>query len=247
MELLFKHRSIRKYKEQPIDEQVLNKVIEAGTRASNTGNMQLYSVVVTKDAAAKAQLAPLHFNQPMVKQAPVLLTICADINRFNQWCELNQADAGNNNLLWILNATIDASLFAQNMCVEAEAHGLGICYLGTALYNAQEFIDALELPKGVFPVTALVVGYPDQEPPLTDRLPLEAVVHHEKYADYTAERIASLHAEKESLESSKQFVKENNKQNLAQVFTDVRYKKADNELFSAKLMETLRKQGFKLD
>ncbi len=247
MELLFKHRSIRKYKEEPIDEQVLNKVIEAGTRASNTGNMQLYSVVVTKDAAAKAQLAPLHFNQPMVKQAPVLLTICADINRFNQWCELNQADAGYNNLLWILNASIDASLFAQNMCVEAESHGFGICYLGTVLYNAQEFIDALELPKGVFPVTALVVGYPDQEPPLTDRLPLEAVVHHEKYADYTAERIASLHAEKESLESSKQFVKENNKQNLAQVFTDVRYKKADNELFSAKLMETLRKQGFKLD
>ncbi|WP_299579258.1 nitroreductase family protein [uncultured Sunxiuqinia sp.] len=246
MELLFQHRSIRQYKSTPVADDLLNQIIEAGTRASNTGNMQLYSVVVTRDEEKKAQLAPLHFNQPMVKQAPVLLTICADINLFNHWCKQRKADAGYNNLLWLMNSTIDASLFAQNLCVEAESHGLGICYLGTALYNAQEFIDALELPKGVIPVTAIVLGYPDQEPPLTDRLPLNAVVHHEKYVDFKDEQVNELFSEKENLPSSRQFVSENKKENLAQVFTDIRYKKQDAEAFSAKLMDTLRKQGFEL-
>lgn len=246
MELLFQHRSIRQYKAEPIAEKLLKQIVEAGTRASNTGNMQLYSVIVTRDAEKKAQLAPLHFNQPMVVQAPVLLTICADINLFNQWCEQRQAGAGYNNLLWLMNATIDASLFAQNISVEAESHGLGICYLGTALYNAKEFIEALELPKGVVPITAIVLGYPAQNPPLTDRLPLEAVMHDETYADFSKDQVDQLFAEKESLASSKQFVAENQKENLAQVFTDVRYKKQDNEFFSAKLLETLREQGFQL-
>ena len=246
MELLFQHRSIRQYKAEPIAEKLLKQIIEAGTRASNTGNMQLYSVVVTRDAERKAKLAPLHFNQPMVNQAPVLLTICADINLFNLWCEQRQADAGYNNLLWLMNATIDASLFAQNICVEAESHGLGICYLGTALYNAKEFIEELELPKGVVPITAIVVGYPDQDPPLTDRLPLEAVMHDEKYAEFSQGRVDGLFVRKEKLTSSKQFVAENKKENLAQVFTDVRYKKQDNEFFSAKLLDTLRQQGFNL-
>lgn len=246
MELLFQHRSIRQYKAEPIAERLLNQIIEAGTRASNTGNMQLYSVIVTRDAEKKAKLAPLHFNQPMVIQAPVLLTICADINLFNLWCEQRRAETGYNNLLWLMNATIDASLFAQNISVEAESHGLGICYLGTALYNAKEFIEALELPKGVVPITAIVLGYPAQNPPLTDRLPLEAVMHDETYADFSKDQVAQLFAEKESLASSKQFVAENQKENLAQVFTDVRYKKQDNEFFSAKLLETLREQGFQL-
>lgn len=123
---------------------------------------------------------------------------------------------------------------------------MGICYLGTALYNAKEFIEALELPKGVVPITAIVLGYPAQNPPLTDRLPLEAVMHDETYADFSKDQVDQLFAEKESLASSKQFVAENQKENLAQVFTDVRYKKQDNEFFSAKLLETLREQGFQL-
>ena len=246
MDLLLKHRSIRQYKPDQIDETLLTKIIEAGTRASTTGNMQLYSVVVTRDAEKKAQMAPLHFNQPMVKQAPVLLTICADMNRFNRWCSVRGADAGYDNLLWLMNAVIDASLFAQNICLAAESQGLGICYLGTALYNAKELINILQLPTGVLPVTAITVGYPAHEPALTDRLPLEAVIHHETYEDYSAEKINQLFFEKENLDSSRQFIKENHKANLAQVFTDVRYKKADNEFFSEKLLQTLREQGFKL-
>lgn len=244
MEAIFNHRSIRQYKSTPIAQPLLDRILEAGTRASTTGNMQLYSVVVTREQEAKEKLAPLHFNQPMVKQAPVLLTICADLNRFNSWCEYRNADAGYDNFLWILNAVVDASLFSQNICLAAESEGLGICYLGTALYNAPEISTALNLPKGVIPVTAITVGYPDQEPPLTDRLPLSAVVHNEQYVANSEGRINDLFAEKEALESSAKFVAENGKENLAQVFTDIRYKKADNQHFSAKLLSFLKEQGF---
>ena len=246
MDILLQHRSIRKYKSDDITDEMLSQILEAGTRASTTGNMQLYSVIVTRDSDNKTRLAPLHFNQGMVTQAPVFLTICADLNRFNRWCELRNANAGYDNLLWVVNAIIDATLFAQNVCIAAESEGLGICYLGTPLYNAGEIIEALNLPKGVIPVTAISIGYADHEPGLTDRLPLEAIVHLEKYTANTRERIDEMYQQKEALESSAQFIAENGKENLAQVFTDVRYKKADNQYFSEKLLKTIREQGFNI-
>ena len=246
MDFLFEHRSIRKYKSDPVDDQLLNRILQAGTRASNTGNMQLYSVIVSRKKDRREELAPFHFNQAMVTEAPVLLTVCADVNRFNRWCELKNADAGYNNLVWLVNAIVDAMLFAQNICIAAETQGLGICYLGTTLYHANELIKALNLPAGVAPVTAITMGYPDQEPPLVDRLPLEAIVHDEAYRNDSNEEILAFFEEKEKLESSKRFVAENNKENLAQVFTDVRYKQADNLFFSEKLLKTLKEQGFEI-
>ncbi len=246
MELLLNHKSIRKYKDKDISEEIIEKIVECGTRASNTGNMQIYSVIVTKEQSNKEKIAPMHFNQPMVTEAPVVLTVCLDINRFKKWCDLNSAvhDHGYDNVLWFVNGVIDSMLFAQNLCVAAENEGLGICYLGTAIYNAEEIIEALSLPRGVFPVTTITVGYPDEDPELVDRIPLEGILHHEIYSDYSDAEIKHLYKYKESLDSSKKFVAENNKENLAQVFTDVRYKKADNLFFSEKLLQTIRNQGF---
>lgn len=247
MELLKSHRTIRKYKSTEIADDVLNDILECGIRSSNTGNMQLYSIIVTRSPAKKALLAPLHFNQPMVMQAPLLLTICYDLNRFSKWCLLNNTKADFSYLLWLINGAVDSSILAQNLCVAAENNGLGICYLGTTLYNAPEISKVLHLPKGVIPITTITIGYPEQIPELTDRLPLNSVVHNEEYKDYTKERIQKIYQEKENLESSLQFVKENGKENLAQVFTEVRYKKADSFYFSQKLKRMLIDQGFSFE
>lgn len=244
LDTIFNHRSIRKYKDTPVSEKDLMEILEAGTRASTTGNMQIYSIVVTQDEEMKQQLAPTHFNQPMATQAPVVLTFCADINRFNKWCEARNAEPGYDNFLWFTNAVIDAMLVAQNCCVAAEDKGMGICYLGTTTYTADKIIEILELPKGVIPITTVVMGYPDETPGLTDRLPLEGVVHYEKYKDYSNEDIDRIYAEKEALESTKELLKENNKESLAQIFTDNRYKKADNLHFSKVFFDVLKKQGF---
>ncbi|MEN6455171.1 MAG: nitroreductase family protein [Prolixibacteraceae bacterium] len=246
MDFLFQHRSVRQYKKDEIGNDLLNRIIEAGTRASTTGNMQLYSVIVTREPENKSKLAPLHFNQSAVIQAPVLLTVCADVNRFTKWCEYRNADASYDHFLWMVNAIIDAMLFAQNICVAAESQGLGICYMGTTLYHAPEISDVLNLPVGVLPVTAITMGYPAAESPLAERLPANAVIHYESYKDYTKERIDELYRNQEELESSRRFVIENKKENLAQVFTDVRYSKKDSIHFSEKLLGAIRKQGFKI-
>ena len=178
---ILSHRSIRKYKSDAIEESVLARILEAGTRASTTGNMQVYSMIVTKDATLREKLWEAHFKQDMVKQAPVVVTFCADFNRFNKWCLQRKAIPGYDNFLSFTTAAIDAILVAQNVAIAAEDHKLGICYLGTTTYMADKIIDILSLPKAVVPITTLVIGYPDESPDLTDRLPLDAVVHNETY------------------------------------------------------------------
>ncbi len=240
----FTRRTIRKYESREIDEGLLERLLMAGTRTSTTGNMQVYSIIVTREAEMKQRLAPAHFNQPMVMQAPVVLTFCADFNRFNRWCRQRDAEPGYDNFLSFMTAAIDALLAAQTICNAAEEEGLGICYLGTATYNAGKIIEVLGLPEGVVPVATVTLGWPAEIPEQPDRLPLEAVVHYEKYHDFTPEMIDDLYRAKEAREDSLQFISENKKSTLAQVFTDVRYKKADNEYFSEKYLEVIRNQGF---
>ena len=245
IDIMKNRRTIRKYTEQDIPEELLNELREVAVRASNTGNMQLYSVVVTRDQSNKEKLAPAHFNQPMITTAPVVLTFCADANRFVKWAEQRKAEAGFDNLQTFIASTIDAMLFAQAFCDAAEENGLGICYLGTTAYNADKIIEALSLPRLVVPIVTVTVGYPAMPlPEQVERLPLAAVIHQEAYVDYTPDMIDELYGEKEALEVNKQFVKENNKETLAQVFTDVRYTKKNNEYFSEVLLKVLKDQGF---
>ena len=244
MELLNRHVTIRNFKNKRIDQKLLESILYSGTRASNTGNMQAYSMIVTTLESQKQKLAPLHFNQRVAISAPVLITFLADFNRFSKWCEFNKAQPGYANFMSFFTAAVDSLLLAQNVCIAAENYGLGICYLGTTTYNAKEIIEVLGLPKLTFPVTTVAIGYPDEDPELTDRLPLKGLVHYEKYQDYSEARIRELYAFKENLENMQQFVKENNKETLAQVFTEVRYKFEDNEFFSDKMLETLKIQGF---
>lgn len=237
-------RTIRKYKEKDVSEVLLNELLTTAARAATMGNIQLYSVVVTREKEIKKALSPLHFGQPMVENAPIVLTFCADFHRFNQWCELRNANPGYNNFLSFINAASDTLLFVQNFTTLAEDAGLGTCYLGTTVYNPKGIIDILHLPKLVFPIATITVGWPDESPERTDRLPLNGIIHNDTYKDYSKEDIDSIYAYKESLPENLNFVEINKKENLAQVFTDCRYTKADNESMSEGLLEALKQQGF---
>lgn len=244
IDTIFNHRSIRKYKDDKIDPEIIERILNAGIRASNTGNMQAYSIIVTKDEKKKEELLPLHFNQEAVKQAPLVLTFCADLNRFNKWCELRDAKPGYDNFLWFYTASIDATIVAQNCALAAESEGLGICYMGTTNYNAEKIIEVLKLPKGVVPVTTLTIGYPAETPYLTDRLPNEAVVHYEEYSDFNEGNINKIYKKLEFSDLTQDLIEENGTQTLAQVFTDKRYTKANNVHFSKSLLDVVKKQGF---
>ena len=239
-------RSIRKYTDAPVSEELLRRLLAEAERTQTMGNLQLYSVVVTRSDEMKRRLAPAHFGQPMVTGAPVVLTFCADFRRTTLWAENRRATPGYDNMLSYQNAATDALLYCQTFCNLAEDEGLGCCFLGTTVYMPEMIIDVLKLPRLVMPVATITLGWPDEQPPLTDRLPLDAIVHNETYADYTPERIDRFYAEKEALEENKEFVRVNGKETLAQVFTDCRYTRKDNEAMSEGLLKVLRKQGFLL-
>ena len=244
MKTINTRRSIRRYAKREVSEELLNRLLTEAMRTQTMGNLQFYSVVVTRSDEQKQRLAPAHFNQPMVTQAPVVLTFCADTRRMTAWADNRQATPGYDNLLSYQNAATDALLFCQTFCNLAEEEGLGCCFLGTTVYMPQMIIDTLQLPRLVMPVATITLGWPDEQPPLTDRLPLAAIMHNETYTDYTLESIDRFYAEKEALPENEEFVRINNKQTLAQVFTDCRYTKKDNEALSNGLMEALKAQGF---
>jgi nitroreductase len=244
MDTILNHKSIRRFSNIPVSEQILNQILEAASRASTTGNMQTYSIIVSQNEEKKRELWEAHFKQNMVLQAPVILTFCADFNRVDKWCDNRKAEPGYDNFLSFYTATIDALLASQNAALAAEYLGLGICYLGTTTYMARKICEILNLPQHVVPVTTIVLGFPDETPELTDRLPLEAIVHFEEYLDYSKRDIDRIYAEKEELESNKKFITENKKETLAQVFTDVRYKKTDNVYFSLEYLKVIQEQGF---
>jgi FMN reductase [NAD(P)H] len=244
MNSLLTRRTIRKYSNKAVGEALLNQLLNEAARTQTMGNLQLYSVVVTRSQEKKQQLAPAHFNQPMVTEAPVVLTICADFNRTSQWARCRKAEPGYDNFLSFQNAAIDALLYTQTLCNLMDEAGLGYCYLGTTVYMPQQIIEVLQLPQLTMPVATLTVGWPAEEPAQSDRLPLESFVHQETYHDYSPQDIDTYYHHKEQLEENRHFVEINQKETLAQVFTDIRYTKKDNEAMSATLLETLKQQKF---
>ena len=244
MKHILTRRTIRKYADRAVSEELLNRLLTEAARTQTMGNLQLYSVVVTRDTAMKERLAPAHFNQPMVKEAPVVLTICADFNRTSVWARNRKAEPGYNNFLSFINAATDAQLYTQTLCNLMDEEGLGYCYLGTTVYMPQMIIDTLQLPQLTMPVATLTVGWPAEEPPLSDRLPMASFVHNETYRDYTPEAIDTYYHEKEQLPENRHFCEINQKETLAQIFTDIRYTRKDNEAMSEGLLQALRHQGF---
>lgn len=244
MEHINTRRTIRKYSDRTVSMDTLERLLTEAGRTQTMGNLQLYSVVVTTSEEGKKRLAPAHFNQPMVTEAPVVLTFCADYHRTSEWCRRRKAMPGYNNMLSFINAATDALLFTQTFCNLAEEAGMGLCYLGTTVYQPQLIIDALRLPELVMPIATITLGWPAETPPLSDRLPTGAFMHMEEYPQYTDNDIDRFYAYKESLEENKEFCHINNKETLAQVFTDIRYTKKDCEAMSEGFMQALKRQGF---
>lgn len=237
-------RSRRRFTDRSVSSELLRNIVEQACKAPTTGNMQLYSIIVSRKGDSRKPLEALHFNQPAATGADVLLTICADFNRFSRWAEISGADPGYDNLLSLTSAMTDAVILAQQITTIAELNGLGTCYLGTVNYNAEEIARLLELPKLTMPVACLAIGYPADEGEESERLGVEAVMYSEKYPSLTDGEIKEMYRAKDDYPANRKFVEENGKSSLAQVFTDIRYPRGMNEEVSARLSEYLKKYGF---
>jgi nitroreductase len=252
LEQLQAHRSIRAFKSTEIPQPVIDNVLHSAIRASTSGNMQAYSIIVTKDDARRKELWSLHQEQDMILQAPLLLTFCCDWSRMNQWCENSNANPGFDNFLCFMVGTGDTFIASQNAALAAEAQGLGICFMGTTLDNATPISKFLKLPKHVLPITTLVIGYADEKPDLRTRLPLDGVIHQEEYQSYSDDDISWIFDKKErsgwdrymTYPDLRERIEKSGVQNLAQVYTDLKYPKNGNVAASLELFDLVEKQGF---
>jgi nitroreductase len=196
--LLRRHRSIRQYKSDPIPRALVEQVLgDAIAGSSSSGNLNAISMVLTSDPERKRRLYELHFEQDMVLQAPLLVTFCADWFRTREWLKRRGARDNFDNLIGYHVAAFDAIILSQSACLGFEAQGLGICYMGTTLHSMGDIADFLELPDTCLPVTTIVVGYPDEDPPKRDRLPLHAFLHEEKYHRPDGKELEAIYEQRE--------------------------------------------------
>jgi FMN reductase (NADPH) len=191
LDLIRLHGSVRTYKPDPVPAETIETIVAAAQRTSTSSNLQLYSVVAVTDAAKRARLAELCGNQDHIVQAPVFLAWCADLARLDRACELRGYTQVTDYVENFLVAAVDAGIAAQTAALAAESLGLGICYIGSIRNDTQGVIDLLELPRLVFPITGMTVGWPVAAPLIRPRLPIAAVLHHERY-DRSAQD-AALH------------------------------------------------------
>ncbi len=249
------HRSIRSYKPDPVEDSLLTEVLGAGVRASSSGNMQTFSIIVSRNEAMRERLYWPHMEQEMVRQAPVVVTFCADFRRMRKWLRINDAPDNFDDFFAFLVAAVDAILVSQNVALAAEAKGLGICYMGSTLANADQIGEILELPAGVFPVVGFVLGWPDEDPEPRDRLPLEGLLHHETYRDHSDDEIRDIYRNRDkagwdrymSFPRLRELVEEAGVENLAQIYTVVKYTREGHARYTKNILDYLKRQGFLKD
>jgi nitroreductase len=246
------HRSIREYEEREVSQELLEQILDAGIRASSSGNMQTYSIIVTRDPELKKKLYTAHMEQSMVVDAPILLTFCADFNRMRKWLTLNDAPVHFDNFMSFMIGAIDATLAAQNCVLAAENAGLGICYMGSTLANCDQIGELLNLPSNVVPVVGYSLGYPAENPAPRDRLPRHGLVHYDQYHDYTDEEILEIYNDRNEkgwkrymdVPRLKEMTEQLGLKNLAQIYTIAKYTKESHMDFSQTVLNYLEKQNF---
>lgn len=174
------HASVRKYKNESIPKNIVERMVQAAQHAASSHFVQAYSVVYVTDEALKAQLAELSGNRH-VKDCAAFFVCCADLKRLEKACEKHGAEIKSDTVEDFIVATVDVSLFAQNLALAAESLGYGICYIGGIRNNPEEVSQLLHLPDKVYPVFGMTVGVPTESHAVKPRLSVEAILHENTY------------------------------------------------------------------
>ncbi|MEZ4676222.1 MAG: NADPH-dependent oxidoreductase [Caldilineaceae bacterium] len=181
LDVINAHRSIRAYKPDPVPDEMVELIVAAGQRASTSSNMQLTTAIAVKDPAKRTRIAELCGDQEQIRQAPIFIAWCADRHRLDLACAQQGYTQNTDYLETFLVAAVDVGIFMQTATIAAESLGLGMCYIGAIRNHPRQIIELLGLPSHVFPISGMVLGWPDADPILRPRLGLNAVLHWERY------------------------------------------------------------------
>jgi nitroreductase len=198
MKLLFERSSCRSFLDKKIPEDVLSLVLDAGIHAPTAGNLQPYSIIRIEDVKAKQKLAKM-CEQSFIGKASVLLLFCIDLHRNERWANLEVAPftaTSSFRHFWV--SFQDTMICAQNICTAADSVGLGSVYIGTVIDNPAEIQAMFKLPKGVFPVVLLCMGYPTKRMKPRNKLGVKIVVHSEAYRELKDQELLDVYDQKYS-------------------------------------------------
>ena len=241
IDLLKSHRSIRRFKDQALGEGVLNQLIQAGQSASTSSYIQATTVIRISDQSIRKAFVELTGNQKYVGTAPEFLVFCADLNRNSQRI-IGRQNQQAPDFGWteqFISATVDVALFAQNVVIAAESQGLGCCYIGGVRNDLERVSQMLALPKYVYPVFGLCIGEPDQDPAMKPRLPVDVLLHQDRYSLTESEHVLidgyDVHVE--------EYYNQRTKGRIAQTWTEQMSKQAKTETRTY-MKKYLFKQGF---
>ncbi|MCF7808008.1 MAG: NADPH-dependent oxidoreductase [Candidatus Marinimicrobia bacterium] len=189
-----KHVTVRSFKHDPIGDEMLETILEAGRRSPTSSNLQTYSIIVVKDPEKKQKIAALAGGQQHIIDCPVFLALCPDLHRSEQVCEMYGLEM-TNNLETFLISTVDAALVGMSIQTAVESFKLGAVMIGAVRNNLKEVAELLKLPHGVYPVFGMCIGWPVEEhiPTQKPRLPKELVIHSETYKQKDISAFMDLH------------------------------------------------------
>lgn len=183
IEDLLNRRSIRRYTDEPIDNEVLDTLLACAQSAPTKSNLQQYSIIVVSDASLRQRLAEHCPKTPQLTTCPVFLVFCADTRRNQRVAKFRNHNYANNNLDGFVNAVIDAAMAMQCLITAAESMGLGCAAISEIRDRIEQVSALLELPPGVFPIAGLTLGKPAAPGFINQRLAPHVVIHQDRYDD----------------------------------------------------------------
>jgi nitroreductase len=179
--LLRAHRSIRHFTDEPVADDVIAAIVRCATAAATSSNLQATTVIRVRNATTREAVAAIAGGQRHIVDCAAFLVFCADLARPAEACRLHGAEPTPGMTEQFIIATVDVALAAQNAAIAAESLGLGICYIGAIRNDPQPVAELLDLPLHVYPVFGMCIGHPAQDPEVKPRLPVEVVLHEERY------------------------------------------------------------------
>jgi nitroreductase len=182
-QLQHEHRSVRRFQARPLDPGQLEELLRCGQAAASSSFIQAYSVVRVTRAEVRARIAEAAGGQPWIEQAAEFLVFCADLRRLDAACRRTGRGALEGHAEHAVAVIVDTALMAQNVLLAAESQGLGGVFIGGIRNAPQVLVESLALPYGVAPLFGMCLGWPDERNPVKPRMPVELVLHQDRYAD----------------------------------------------------------------
>lgn len=199
-QIINERASCRSFKEDVIEDEILDQLLDSACKAPSGGGFQNYSIIKITDQSIKDKLVPLCRNQNFISKAPVSLVFCIDFSKIKKIQNIEPfpfEETSNFMNFWM--SILDTAICAQTLTLAAESFGLKSVYIGNIINNMEKASELLNLPDYVLPSIMLTLGYPKSKPKLSKKFTKELIVHNNTYKEVPIKKLKEAYKDKYSL------------------------------------------------